>query len=93
MLCTFNRVSFAINYHFVNHLQRLFPVGAVNDWDDPRLFTLAALRRRGFPTKAINDFCAKVLMFLTAVFVSVGQIFDCLAPFSTSSDFFKISSA
>jgi glutaminyl-tRNA synthetase len=30
------------------------------DWDDPRLFTLTALRRRGFPSEAINNFCAKV---------------------------------
>lgn len=32
----------------------------VNDWDDPRLFTLTALRRRGFPAEAINNFCAKM---------------------------------
>jgi len=32
----------------------------VSDWDDPRLFTLTALRRRGFPPQAINNFCAKV---------------------------------
>lgn len=30
------------------------------DWDDPRLFTLTALRRRGFPPEAINTFCARV---------------------------------
>jgi glutamyl/glutaminyl-tRNA synthetase len=24
------------------------------DWDDPRLYTLSALRRRGFPPEAIN---------------------------------------
>jgi len=30
------------------------------DWDDPRLFTLTALRRRGFPPEAVNLFCAKV---------------------------------
>lgn len=29
-----------------------------SDWDDPRLFTLSALRRRGFPPEAINNFCA-----------------------------------
>ena len=30
------------------------------DWDDPRLFTLTALKRRGFPAEAINMFCGKV---------------------------------
>ncbi|XP_026506225.1 glutamine--tRNA ligase [Terrapene carolina triunguis] len=39
---------------------RLVEAGAVRDWDDPRLFTLTALRRRGFPPEAINNFCARV---------------------------------
>ena len=45
------------------------------DWDDPRLFTLTALRRRGFPPEAINMFCGKVnnrqlLLLLLLVFDS-----------------------
>ncbi|KHN72416.1 putative glutamine--tRNA ligase [Toxocara canis] len=32
----------------------------VSDWDDPRLFTLAALRRRGIPAEAINNFVAQL---------------------------------
>ncbi|XP_034732377.1 glutamine--tRNA ligase [Etheostoma cragini] len=39
---------------------RLVETGVVRDWDDPRLFTLTALRRRGFPAEAINNFCARV---------------------------------
>uniref|UniRef100_A0A663LV53 glutamine--tRNA ligase n=1 Tax=Athene cunicularia TaxID=194338 RepID=A0A663LV53_ATHCN len=39
---------------------QLVETGAVRDWDDPRLFTLTALRRRGFPPEAINNFCARV---------------------------------
>ena len=41
-------------------ITKLINSGIVRDWDDPRLFTLTALRRRGFPPEAINDFCAKV---------------------------------
>lgn len=41
-------------------ITKLIDAGFVRDWDDPRLFTLSALRRRGFPKDAINDFCAKV---------------------------------
>ncbi len=41
-------------------IQRLIEHKVVADWDDPRLFTLTALRRRGFPAEAINAFCAKV---------------------------------
>ncbi|KAG5282384.1 hypothetical protein AALO_G00055410 [Alosa alosa] len=39
---------------------KLVEMGVVRDWDDPRLFTLTALRRRGFPPQAINNFCARV---------------------------------
>ncbi len=40
-----------------------FPfLGTVRDWDDPRLFTLTALRRRGFTPEAINNFCARLGM-------------------------------
>lgn len=38
----------------------LIDTGLVMDWDDPRLFTLTALRRRGFPPQAINNFCGRV---------------------------------
>ena len=41
-------------------IQKLIVNNVVSDWDDPRLFTLTALRRRGFPPEAINKFCAKV---------------------------------
>jgi glutaminyl-tRNA synthetase len=32
----------------------------VSGWDDPRMPTLAGLRRRGFTPEAIRDFCAKI---------------------------------
>lgn len=38
-------------------LTRLVNEGHVNGWDDPRLPTLAGLRRRGVPPEAIRDFC------------------------------------
>ena len=41
-------------------LTQLVSTGCVRAWDDPRLFTLAALKRRGFTPKAINAFVEKV---------------------------------
>nr|CAG4638260.1 EOG090X01EL [Cyclestheria hislopi] len=41
-------------------IAKLITENIVKDWDDPRLFTLTALRRRGFPSEAINNFCAKM---------------------------------
>jgi glutaminyl-tRNA synthetase len=41
-------------------LRQLVTDGLVDGWDDPRLPTLAALRRRGYPAAAIRDFCAHI---------------------------------
>ncbi|XP_037555355.1 glutamine--tRNA ligase isoform X1 [Dermacentor silvarum] len=51
-----------LNYTVVSKrkIAKLIEQGVVRDWDDPRLYTLTALRRRGFPPDAINNFCAKL---------------------------------
>lgn len=38
-------------------LLQLINDGIVDGWDDPRLPTLRALRRRGYPSSAIRNFC------------------------------------
>ena len=41
-------------------LRALVELGHVRGWDDPRMPTLAGLRRRGFTPEAIRDFCARI---------------------------------
>jgi len=41
-------------------LRRLVEDGIVAGWDDPRMPTLAAMRRRGYPPRAIREFCDAV---------------------------------
>ncbi|HXG17397.1 MAG TPA: glutamine--tRNA ligase/YqeY domain fusion protein, partial [Calidithermus sp.] len=41
-------------------LLRLVEAGLVTGWDDPRLPTLAGLRRRGYTPEAIRDFCDRI---------------------------------
>jgi len=51
-----------MNYTVVSKrkIGKLITEGICSDWDDPRLFTLTALRRRGYPPEAINNFCAQM---------------------------------
>lgn len=39
--------------------------GVVNGWDDPRMATIAGMRRRGYPSKALLEFVAKAGMAKT----------------------------
>ncbi len=41
-------------------MRRLVNGGHVNGWDDPRLPTLAGMRRRGYTPEAIRDFCNRI---------------------------------
>lgn len=42
------------------YLQRLVTDGIVDGWDDPRLMTIAGMRRRGYPAAAIQAFCRDI---------------------------------
>ncbi|MFA5636272.1 MAG: glutamine--tRNA ligase/YqeY domain fusion protein [Anaerovoracaceae bacterium] len=42
------------------YLKALVDKGDVEDWDDPRMPTIAGLRRRGYTPEAIRDFCDRI---------------------------------
>ncbi len=42
------------------YLKALVEDGVVEGWDDPRMPTIAGLRRRGYTPEAIRDFCSRV---------------------------------
>lgn len=42
------------------YLKALVDNGDVEDWDDPRMPTIAGLRRRGFTPESIRDFCERI---------------------------------
>ena len=42
------------------YLKKLVEEGKVDGWDDPRMPTLAGIRRRGVPAEALKDFCQRI---------------------------------
>jgi len=51
--------------------------GHVKGYDDPRLPTLAGLRRRGYTPEAVRDFCGKIGVAKNYNVVSVAVLEDC----------------
>eukprot|EP00906_Rhabdomonas_costata_P035366 RCo049685 len=56
----FSRLNIAGSVMSKRKINWLVRNGKVRGWDDPRLFTLAGLRRRGYTPEAINAFCDAV---------------------------------
>ncbi len=52
--------------------------GYVNGYDDPRLPTLAGLRRRGYTPEAIHEFCNRIGIAKTDSVVDVAVLEDCV---------------
>jgi glutaminyl-tRNA synthetase len=55
-------------------LLELVKEGHVAGWDDPRMPTLAGLRRRGYTPEAIRDFCARIGVAKSDSTVDVAQL-------------------
>lgn len=59
-------------------LIQLVKEGYVKGWDDPRMPTLSALRRRGVPPEAIHDFCRRIGMAKSEAVVEYGLLEFCI---------------
>ncbi|RMH59593.1 MAG: glutamine--tRNA ligase/YqeY domain fusion protein [Candidatus Hydrogenedentota bacterium] len=59
-------------------LARLVREGHVNGWDDPRMPTLAGLRRRGVPPEAIRRFCDRIGVAKTNSVVEIELFEHCI---------------
>ena len=56
----FSRLNLAYALTSKRKLNQLVEDGVVAGWDDPRLATLAGMRRRGYPAAALRDFCKRI---------------------------------
>ena len=69
-----------INYTVMSKrkLRRLVEEGRVSGWDDPRMPTLCALRRRGYTPKSIRTFCERIGVSKVSSTVEYGFLEHCL---------------
>ncbi|MFQ5549236.1 MAG: glutamine--tRNA ligase/YqeY domain fusion protein [Woeseia sp.] len=56
----FSRLNLAYTIMSKRRLIQLVEDGIVAGWDDPRMPTLAGMRRRGYPPAALTEFCRRV---------------------------------
>ena len=56
----FDRLSLTYTLMSKRKLLRLVQEGYVSGWDDPRMPTIAGMRRRGYTPEGIRNFCARL---------------------------------
>ena len=59
-------------------LLQLVETGVVSGWDDPRMPTIAGLRRRGYTPEAIWDFCERIGVSKADSLVDIGLLEHCI---------------
>lgn len=60
------------------YLKALVDDGVVEGWDDPRMPTIAGLRRRGYTSAAIRDFCERIGVAKANSMVEVSLLEHCV---------------
>jgi glutaminyl-tRNA synthetase len=74
----FARLNLTYTVMSKRRLLVLVKAGCVNGFDDPRLPTLAGMRRRGYTPAAIREFCARIGVTKLDSVVEIAQLQDCL---------------
>ena len=77
--CHPQQIEFArlkLNYTVMSKrkLLRLVEEGKVTGWDDPRMPTLSGLRRKGYPPRAIRNFCERIGVAKRDSTVDIGML-------------------
>ena len=74
----FSRLNLSYTVMSKRILARLVDSKQVDGWDDPRLPTIAGLRRRGYTPAAIRAFCASIGVTRNNSVVDLAQLEGCL---------------
>jgi glutaminyl-tRNA synthetase len=74
----FARLNLSYTIISKRRLIELVEGGFVTGWDDPRMPTVAGMRRRGYTPEAIRDFCSKIGIAKNENLVDAGLLEHCL---------------
>ena len=74
----FARLNLTYTVMSKRKLLQLVEQGRVSGWDDPRMPTIAGLRRRGVTPESIRDFCAKIGVAKNLSTVDVALLESCV---------------
>jgi len=74
----FSRLNLTHTVLSKRRLNQLVQDGHVEGWDDPRMPTLAGLRRRGVPPDAIREFVARLAVTRSDSMVEVAMLDHCV---------------
>jgi glutaminyl-tRNA synthetase len=74
----FARLNLTYTLMSKRKLLRLVKDGHVRGWDDPRMPTISGLRRRGYTTEAIREFCERIGVAKANSIVEIELLEHCL---------------
>jgi len=74
----FSRLNLNYTVTSKRKLKKLVDEGHVHGWDDPRMPTIAGLRRRGYTPESLRDFCDRIGISKSEGVVDVGMLEFCI---------------
>ncbi|HEX5788709.1 MAG TPA: glutamine--tRNA ligase/YqeY domain fusion protein [Woeseiaceae bacterium] len=74
----FSRLNLAYTITSKRKLNALVSEGIVDGWDDPRMPTIAGMRRRGYPPAALRDFVRRAGVTKKDKLIELGLLENCV---------------